>query len=98
MGKILEGDASNEGTSPKPHDSSLTESTSHLGRASKDLPGLQADAAQQEPDSFAARVAAALKASSQTIASLTSRLEAMLYYRSGVCIQGHAECCAAWAM
>lgn len=94
----LEDDASNKGTFPRPDDSScLTRAGPQLTEIPECLPG-EEDAAQQESDGFTARVAAALQASTKIIANLTARLEAMVYHRSGVRIQGHAECCAAWAM
>ena len=90
-------DAPNKVTDYQPDDSgSLTRPCSSPAKISDHLRSIEA--AQQEPDGFTARVAAALEASSQIIGNLTARLEAMVYYRSRVRIQGHAECCAAWAM
>lgn len=53
---------------------------------------------QQESQMFEARVTQALQSASQTIANLTARLEAMIYLKGGVCVQGYAPGSVAWAM
>ena len=88
QGKGLQLDDSSASTKPG---SALLETAEHWV-------GKEAEAAEQDSESFRARMTAAVESSSRIIAILTARLEAMVYYRSGVRIQGHAECSAAWAM
>ena len=58
----------------------------------------KASTAEEESGGFRIDVAAALEASSRTIANLAARLETLVYYRSGAHIQGHIACNAALQM
>lgn len=59
--------------------------------APEEIPGLK----QQQPEAFEMQVAAALQSSSQVIANLTARLEAVVLHTSGASVQGYEGCTVA---
>lgn len=59
--------------------------------APEEPPGLK----QQQTEAFELQVAAALQCSSQVIANLTARLEAVVLHKSGAYVQGYEGCTAA---